>query len=91
MKGVESVTYKLSLPPSMSGVHLVFYVSILKKYHKDEDYIIRWDHELFDKEIYYKVEQRHEKIKDKINYLCKVLMEEPSYWRRNLGDRDGHM
>lgn len=30
---VGLVVYRLVLPPSLSGVHLVFHVSMLKKYH----------------------------------------------------------
>ncbi|WMV50667.1 hypothetical protein MTR67_044052 [Solanum verrucosum] len=30
---VGSVAYRLALSPSLSGVHLVFHVSMLKKYH----------------------------------------------------------
>lgn len=33
---VEKVSYRLALPPSLFGVHLVFHVSILRKYHEDK-------------------------------------------------------
>lgn len=32
---VEKVVYELTLPPCLSGVHVVFHVSILKKYYGD--------------------------------------------------------
>ncbi|WMV09494.1 hypothetical protein MTR67_002879 [Solanum verrucosum] len=38
---VGPVPYRLVLPPSLSGVHLVFNVSMLKRYHGDGDYIIK--------------------------------------------------
>lgn len=34
----------------------MFYVSMLKKNHKDNDYIIRWDPEFLDKELSYEEE-----------------------------------
>ncbi|KAK4715863.1 hypothetical protein R3W88_014201 [Solanum pinnatisectum] len=53
---VRPVAYRLALPPSLSGVHLVFHVSLLKKYHGDRDYIIKWDSVLLDKNLQYKEE-----------------------------------
>ncbi|WMV46931.1 hypothetical protein MTR67_040316 [Solanum verrucosum] len=38
---VGPVAYRLALPPNLSGVHLVFHVSMLKRYHGDGDYIIK--------------------------------------------------
>ena len=32
---IGSVAYRLALPPSMSGVHEVFHVSMLRKYTPD--------------------------------------------------------
>lgn len=56
LKEVGSITYKMALPPSISRVHTVFHVSMLKKYHEDRYYIIRWDPKLFEKELSYKEE-----------------------------------
>ena len=42
LQGVGEVSYELVLPPGLSGVHPVFHVSVLKKYHGDGNYIIRW-------------------------------------------------
>ena len=50
------VAYELALPPGLSGVHLVFYVSMLKRYHGDGNYIIRWDSVLLDENLSYKEE-----------------------------------
>ena len=36
------VAYRLALPPSMSGVHEVFHVSILRKYTPDPAHIVDW-------------------------------------------------
>ncbi|XP_049390874.1 uncharacterized protein LOC125855220 [Solanum stenotomum] len=53
---VGPLAYRLALPRSLSGVHLVFHVSMLKKYHGDSDYIIKWDSVLLDKDIQYEEE-----------------------------------
>ena len=43
LKRVGEVAYELALPPGLSGVHPVFHVPMLKRYHGDGNYIIRWD------------------------------------------------
>ena len=43
LKRIREVAYELALPPGLSGVHPVFNVSMLKRYHGDGNYIIRWD------------------------------------------------
>ena len=37
------VAYRLDLPSNLCGVHPVFHMSMLKRYHGDRDYIIKWD------------------------------------------------
>ncbi|XP_059277580.1 uncharacterized protein LOC132031634 [Lycium ferocissimum] len=53
---VGEVAYELSLPPGLSGVHPVFYVSMLKRYHGDGSYIIHWDSVLLDESVFYEEE-----------------------------------
>ena len=48
LKRVGEVAYELALPPGLSGVHPVFHVSMLKRYHGDGNYIICWDSVLLD-------------------------------------------
>ena len=43
LKRVGEVAYELALSLGLSGVHPVFHVSMLKRYHGDRNYIIRWD------------------------------------------------
>ncbi|KAF3679841.1 hypothetical protein FXO37_03642 [Capsicum annuum] len=50
---VGPVAYRLALPPSLSGVHPVFHVSMLKKFHGDGNYIIHWDSVLLDENLSY--------------------------------------
>ena len=47
------MAYELALPPGLSGVHPVFHVSMLKRYHGDGNYIIRWDSVLLDENLSY--------------------------------------
>ena len=56
LKRVGEVSYELALPPGLSGVHPVFHVSMLKRYHGDENYIIRWDSVLLDENLSYEEE-----------------------------------
>ena len=37
-----TVAYRLALPPSMSGVHEVFHVSMLRKYTPDLAHVVDW-------------------------------------------------
>ena len=39
---VGTVAYRLALPPSLSGVHEVFHVSILRKYTPDPAHVMDW-------------------------------------------------
>ena len=42
LKRVGIVAYRLDLPPSMSGVHEVFHVSMLRKYTPDPAHVVEW-------------------------------------------------
>ncbi|WMV50435.1 hypothetical protein MTR67_043820 [Solanum verrucosum] len=53
---VGSVAYRLASLPSLSRVYLVLHVSILKKYHRDGNYIIKWDFRLLEKDLQYEEE-----------------------------------
>ena len=50
------MAYELALPPRLSGVHPVFHVSMLKRYHGDGKYIIRWDWVLLYENLTYEEE-----------------------------------
>ena len=39
-KRVGAIVYRLALPPSMSGVHEVFHVSMLRKYTPDPAHVV---------------------------------------------------
>ena len=42
LERVGIVAYRLALPPSMSGVHKVFHVSMLRKYALDPTHVVDW-------------------------------------------------
>ena len=56
LKRVGEVAYELALPPGLSGVHPVFHVSMLKRYHGDGNYIFRWDSVLLHENLSYEEE-----------------------------------
>ncbi|XP_022883452.1 uncharacterized protein LOC111400264 [Olea europaea var. sylvestris] len=39
---VESVVYRLALPPELSAVHKVFHISMIKKYMHDPDHVVNY-------------------------------------------------
>ena len=42
LERVGTIAYRLALPPSMSGVHEVFHVSILRGYTPDPTHVVDW-------------------------------------------------
>ena len=42
LERVGTVAYQLVLPPSLSGVHEVFHVSMLRKYTPDPAHVVDW-------------------------------------------------
>ena len=42
LERIGVVAYQLALPPSMSGVHEVFHVSMLRKYIPDPAHVVDW-------------------------------------------------
>ena len=43
LEKVGTVAYRLALPPSMSGVHEVFHVSMLWRYTPDPTHVVDWE------------------------------------------------
>lgn len=73
MKKVGSVAYMIALPSSINKVHLIFHVTMLKKYHRKGDYFIHWDLKLFDKELYYEDEPISILDKDVTKFKTRVI------------------
>ncbi|XP_060182318.1 uncharacterized protein LOC132611982 [Lycium barbarum] len=53
---VGEVAYELAFPLGLSVVQPVLHVSMLKKYHSDDYYIIHWNSVLFDQNLFFKEE-----------------------------------
>ncbi|XP_060183020.1 uncharacterized protein LOC132612972 [Lycium barbarum] len=53
---IGEVAYELALPLGLSGVHLVFYILMLKKYHSNGSYVIRRDSMLLDQNLIFEKE-----------------------------------
>lgn len=49
-------TYKFVLPHNFFGVHLVFHMFMLKRYHEDIDYIMKLDSKVLEKDFQYEEE-----------------------------------
>ena len=42
LERIGIVAYRLALPPSMSGIHEVFHISMLRKYTPDPTHMVNW-------------------------------------------------
>ena len=42
LERVGTIAYRLALPSSLSGVHEVFHISILRKYTPDPAHVVDW-------------------------------------------------
>ena len=42
LERIDIVAYRLALPPSMSSVHEVFHISMLRKYTPDPAHVVDW-------------------------------------------------
>lgn len=41
-KDIVPVSYRLALAPSFLGLHYMFHIFMIKSYHRDGEYIIKW-------------------------------------------------
>ena len=97
LKHVGEVSYELALPPGLSGVHPVFHVSMLKKYHGDGNYIIRQDSVLLDENLSYEEEpvaildREVRKLRSKEIASIKVQLKSPLGRMRLICKKDIHI
>ncbi|XP_070019619.1 uncharacterized protein [Nicotiana sylvestris] len=56
LRRVGKVAYELALPPSLSGVHLVFYVSMIRRYHADLFHVLDFNTIQLDESLGYEDE-----------------------------------
>jgi len=53
LERVGKVVYRLALPPSLSAVHPVFHVSMLRKYHDNPSHVLDFSAVQLDKDLSY--------------------------------------
>ena len=89
---IGTVTYRLELSPSMTGVHEVFHVSMLRKYTPDPAHVVDWGQieigtdETFEEGPMCIVDSRDQVLRRKTMRLVRVLWRhyglEKSTWER---------
>ena len=92
LEKIGTVAYRLALPPSMSGIHEVFHVSILWKYTPDPAHVVDWGQIEVDTDGTFEVgpvcilDSRDQVLRCKTVRLLRVLWQhygvEESTWER---------
>ena len=90
---VGTVAYQLALPPSLSSVHEVFHVSMLRKYTPDPAHVVDWGGIIVDTDGTFEeglariLDSRDQVLRRKIVRLVKVLWQqrrvEEAIWERD--------
>ena len=79
LERVGVVAYRLTLPPSLSGVHEVFHVSMLRKYIPDPAHVVDWGELVIDADGTFEegpvciTDSREQVLRRKTMRLVKVL------------------
>ena len=95
LERVSIVAYQLALPPSMSCVHEVFHVSMLRRYTPNPAHVVDWGeievdtYGTFEEGPVRIVDSRDQVLQSKTVRLVKVLwqhrgVEEPTWERENM-------
>ena len=89
---IGDVAYRLALPPSISHVHDVFHVSMLRKYHPDPSHVLDWSHIELEPDISYEerpiriLDSREQVLRGITIHLLKILWSnhgfEEATWER---------
>ena len=92
LESVGTVAYRLALPPSLSSVHEVFHVSMLRKYTSDPAHVVDWGeitvdtYETFEEEPVRIMDSLDQVLRRKTERLVKVLWQhrgvEEATWER---------
>ncbi|XP_070046931.1 uncharacterized protein [Nicotiana tomentosiformis] len=56
LRRVGKVAYRLELPPRLAGVHLLFHVSILRKYYENKSHVLDFSTVQLDENLTYEEE-----------------------------------
>ena len=79
LERVGTIAYRLALPPSLSGVHAVFHVSMLRKYTLDPTHVVDWGELVIDANGTFEegpmriMDSRDQVLQEKTVRLVKVL------------------
>ena len=79
LERLGAVAYRLALPPSLSGVHEVFHVSMLRKYTPEPAHVVDWDELVIDADGTFEegpvhiMDSREQVLRRKTVRLVKVL------------------
>ena len=95
LERVDTIAYRLALPPSMSGVYEVFHVSMLRRYTPDPAHVVDWGEIDVDTDGTFKeglvciMDSRDQVLRRKIVRLVSVLwqhrgMEEATWEREDM-------
>ena len=92
LERVGTVAYRLALLPSMSGVHEVFHVSMLRRYTPDPAHIVDWGEIMvdtygtFEEGLVLIMDSRDQVLRRKTGRLVRVLWQhcggEEATWER---------
>ena len=92
LERVGTVAYRLALPSSLSGVHEVFHVSMLRKYTPDPAHVVDWREIIVDTDETFEegpkciLDSRDQVLRHKTMRLVKVLWQhrgaEEETWER---------
>jgi len=87
LERVEQVAYRLTLPPELSGVHPVFYVSMLQRYVHDPSHIIQHQTMQLDENLNY-IEQSMAIVDKHVKRLCfKDVVSVKVAWRGAVDEK----
>ena len=76
---VGAVAYRIALPPSLSGLHNVFHVSMLRKYVSDRTHVLSYEHLQLDQDLSFEekpvqvLDRKDKVLRTKTIPLVKVL------------------
>ena len=94
LERVGAVAYRLALPSSLSGVHEVFHVSMLRKYTLDAAHVVDWGELVIDADGTFEegpvriMDSREQVLRCKTVRLVKVLWKhrgvEEATWEREV-------
>ncbi|XP_062086246.1 uncharacterized protein LOC133792361, partial [Humulus lupulus] len=98
LERIGQVAYRLALPPSLSGVHDVFHVSMLRKYVSDTTHVLKYEDLELQKDLSYEerpvqiLDRKDKVLRNKIIPFVKVLWRnskvEEATWELETAMRD---